>query len=478
MKNFKTKIILLSFLLFLFIGNVWSKTDTSWTSIFNGFNSYAVEKTIDEGYILCGVSNYRSCLLKIDSNGDTIWTKIYNTPYTSIARSVKQTKDYGYIITGSTKSPFSDLLLIKTNALGDTLWTKTYDNFLGDGAYDIQITNDDGFIITGFTGYDDDTCPPNWGYMWILKTDENGDSTWSSTIHSAVEGRSIKQTLDEGYIISGYNDYDAVIVKLNSEGELQWKKIYGGNDYDRAYSVQLTDDNGFIVAGSYGHGDGYKDVWLLKLNSDGDTTWTKKFGEGGTINDEAYSVQQTKDNGYIMTGYRYSRIHAGWGSENILLIRTDAFGDSLWTFQFGDSGMDRSQAVREISGNNYIVTGFIGSNLIGDNKYGAFISKITETPNNVSMNPFIKPNKFILHQNYPNPFNPLTSINFYLPKSSFVIMEVYNTLGQKVETLLKENINSGYHVVHFNALSLPSGIYYYKIQAGEYHSVKKMLLLQ
>lgn len=85
---------------------------------------------------------------------------------------------------------------------------------------------------------------------------------------------------------------------------------------------------------------------------------------------------------------------------------------------------------------------------------------------------------YILHQNYPNPFNPGTEISFSLAKSSFVTLEIYNSLGQKVATLLNKNINSGPHKVKFNASNLSSGIYYYKIQAGEFLSVKKMLLLQ
>ena len=88
------------------------------------------------------------------------------------------------------------------------------------------------------------------------------------------------------------------------------------------------------------------------------------------------------------------------------------------------------------------------------------------------------PNKFTLKQNYPNPFNPRTSIKFNLPKTEHVALEVYNTLGQKVATLLDKPMISGQHEVEFNANNLPSGIYFYRIQAGEFHDVKKMVLLK
>ncbi len=83
-----------------------------------------------------------------------------------------------------------------------------------------------------------------------------------------------------------------------------------------------------------------------------------------------------------------------------------------------------------------------------------------------------------LGQNYPHPFNPVTKMNFSLSKSSFVTLEVYNSLGQKVTTLINNKLNSGSYKVKFNGSKLSSGIYYYKIQAGEFHSVMKMLLLQ
>jgi hypothetical protein len=88
------------------------------------------------------------------------------------------------------------------------------------------------------------------------------------------------------------------------------------------------------------------------------------------------------------------------------------------------------------------------------------------------------PNKFSLSQNYPNPFNPSTKIKFVLPKKELVTLEVFNTLGQKVETLLNQNMKSGNHEVEFNGSRLSSGIYYYRIEAGKFYQVKKMILLK
>jgi ligand-binding sensor domain-containing protein len=88
------------------------------------------------------------------------------------------------------------------------------------------------------------------------------------------------------------------------------------------------------------------------------------------------------------------------------------------------------------------------------------------------------PNEFMLSQNYPNPFNPSTKITFTLPKTELVKLQVYNTLGQVVGNLVDDRLQAGSHEVEFNASHLPSGVYFYRLQAGEYVDVKKMILLK
>ncbi len=88
------------------------------------------------------------------------------------------------------------------------------------------------------------------------------------------------------------------------------------------------------------------------------------------------------------------------------------------------------------------------------------------------------PNDFTLKNNFPNPFNPSTTIEYSLPKAANVRIEVYNVAGQKIETLLNNAIKAGHHEIEFNAQNLSSGIYFYRMQAGEFHQVKKMILIK
>jgi hypothetical protein len=88
------------------------------------------------------------------------------------------------------------------------------------------------------------------------------------------------------------------------------------------------------------------------------------------------------------------------------------------------------------------------------------------------------PTEFAVDQNYPNPFNPSTLIEYALPRDAFVRLEVFGVLGQQITTLVQEERSAGYHAVRFNAGGLPSGVYYYRIVAGDFVQVKRMLLVK
>ena len=116
-------------------------------------------------------------------------------------------------------------------------------------------------------------------------------------------------------------------------------------------------------------------------------------------------------------------------------------------------------------------------NLYINTQYGILTLEDTITKNNGDIN-HKTPDEFLLYQNYPNPFNPSTTIKFSLPKQESVIIAIYNTLGEKLETLLNKKMPAGSHEVEFNAQNISSGIYFYHIQAGEFQDVKKMVLIR
>ena len=245
----------------------------------------------------------------------------------------------------------------------DTVWTKTFGGNAYDAGISVQQTTDGGYIIGGFTG-----SFGSGGYdFWLIKTDASGDTIWTKTYggYSTDLGHSVEQTNDGGYIFTGVTrsfgagNGDVWLIKTDSSGDTLWTKTYGGTDYDGGNSVQQTTDEGYIITGwTESFGSGFIDLWLIKTDSSGETLWTKTFGE---INeDEGYSVQQTADGGYILAGStrpENSQFHFQW------LIKTDASGNKQWSRYFYDGN---AMSVQQTLDGGYITTGAANDPLNND----------------------------------------------------------------------------------------------------------------
>jgi len=132
-----------------------------------------------------------------------------------------------------------------------------------------------------------------------------------------------------------------------------WTKTYGGGGGDEANSVQQTSDGGYIIVGNtYSYGEGLENIYLIKTNSLGDTVWTRTYG--GTDYNYGNSVQQTSDGGYIVAGNTDSY---GAGGFDVYLIKTDASGNTTWTKTYGGSSTEWGNSVQQTTDGGYIVTG-------------------------------------------------------------------------------------------------------------------------
>jgi uncharacterized protein YuzE len=312
------------------------------------------------------------------------WAVVYGGNKSDIVSDVKQTDDGGYIVAGGTKSFGAgdwDAWILKLDENGNIQWQKTYGGSNRDYTPNIQQTRDGGYIVAGRTKsfgaeYGED--------VWILKLDENGNIEWQKAYGRVYYGVhhncrdmafDVKQTSDEGYIVVGRSCHDAWILKLDKNGNIEWQKTYGGNDYDSASTIQQTRDGGYIVAGrtkSFGAGD--YDAWILKLDRSGNIQWQKTYG--GNDYDSASAIQQTRDGGYIVVGHTKS---FGAGGGDAWILKLDENGNIKWQKTYGSNDEDWVYAIQQTRDGGYIVAGRTKSFGAGD--WDAWILKLDENGN-------------------------------------------------------------------------------------------------
>jgi hypothetical protein len=292
---------------------------------------------------------------------DILWMKDYGGAWNDEAWQLKQTPDGGFIIVGFSEDN-DDIYLLKTNENGDTLWTSLLGFTSDDVGRSVEPLEDGGYILTGHAG----------GYIVLMKADSLGNHIWHHYLESGW-GRAVRVTGDGGFIVAGFvsvegNGLDIYLAKTNSDGDTIWSRTYGGTNPERPWDVRETSDGGFIVLGwteSYGLGN--SDIYAIKTNADGDTLWTRTYGSSGA--DEGRSLVLKEDGGFVLAG----KIYDSATNSDIAIINADANGDTIWTRIFPDEETEIANSIEATSDGNYILTGMIFG---PDYMYSAFIMKI------------------------------------------------------------------------------------------------------
>lgn len=253
------------------------------------------------------------------------------------------------------------LFLILTTALLAQAPSKFYTRIGGNGydyGYDIKQTLDKGYIFTGSTTSFGQTFPD----LYLTKLDSMGQVKFQKYIGNASNeiGKSVIQLSDSSFVIAGYTNsigfggYDVYLVKTDKAGNMMWAKTYGGQDWDFAYSLQQTQDGGFVIGGTtYSMGRGGADGYIIKTDANGVEQWHKTYG--GINDDEFKSVIQTNDGNYALTGYTksYNDIDSG----DVWIFKLDTNGDSLWCKFYGGNKEDFGNGIIQLQNLNLFVAG-------------------------------------------------------------------------------------------------------------------------
>jgi len=299
-------------------------------------------------------------LVKLDANGNLQWTKTIGGEKTDGGFSLIQTSDGGYAIAGKTESfgaGKADVHIVKLDAHGNLQWTKTIGGPADEVGFSLIQTSDGGYAIAGKT----ESFGAGGADVYVVKLDANGNLQWTKTIGGPASdvGSSLIQTSDGGYAIAGTTTsfgaglLDVYVVKLDANSNLQWTKTIGGKDFEDGYSLIQTSDGGYAIAGyTRSFGAGGADVYVVKLDANGNLQWTKTIG--GKNEDWGFSLIQTSDGGYAIAGYTssFDAVHP-----DVYVVKLDAKGNLQWTKTIGGETYDSGSSLIQTSDGGYAIAG-------------------------------------------------------------------------------------------------------------------------
>jgi hypothetical protein len=334
----------------------------------DGYSSGQSVLQINGGFVVAGVStNFTEdtthvFLLRTDTTGDTLWTRTFKLKkifYITFNNSLQQMADGGFILTGWSRNSnqLDSLVLLKTDSMGNVLWTKLIGELNTELAGEsIHPTLDGGFIVAGQF-----YKMPGALYILLMKLDSTGSTIWTKaiTVDYDGEGTCVRQTSDGGYIITGQAGWRIFLVKTNGVGNVTWSKLYPtGAPYDVAYSV-LEASGGYVVCGTNSiDSTGASRILLMKTNTDGDTLWTHNyFGASSfVISSAGTDLVHTSDGGFAISGFVTQQDD---GANYSCLLKTDSAGVLQWSRTFGATPGTNigCHSLEQTSDGGYIITG-------------------------------------------------------------------------------------------------------------------------
>jgi hypothetical protein len=497
MKNIK-------FLFILSINLMYSQSEISWQTRFGGTDGYDnlgdVISTNDGGYIMTGLNlstdgeateNFGSgdlWVVKTDLNGVMQWEKSYGGSHQEWGFSIVQTNDGGYIITGRTYSSDGDVVgyhgsdnslpdswVLKISSVGDIEWQNCLGGTNSEFPSDIIQTVDGGYAVVGSSNSNDGDVSVNVGsrHIWLVKLSSQGTIIWDQSygsnytsnigVQSQTSPHSLTQTIDGGFIISGQTqsnfvdligwNNDAAVIKTDTNGNIEWQESFGGSSFDNAKSIIQTTDNGYMFIGSTESNDEElteneleNSVWVVKLNSLGEIEWSENYGN----HNEVQNIIE------ISNGYVFAATVSGDaggvtgfnGERDAWIVEINDTGEIQWESCIGDAGIQRVTAnISQTNDGGYIFGGFTGELGPTSTLRNWWLVKLSST---LGVEDVTAQNKIDV---YPNPTSEKLNIKLN-PSQINQPFKIFDSLGKLIlKGIIKEK------KIQVNIQSFSKGVY-------------------
>ncbi|MGE5456763.1 MAG: T9SS type A sorting domain-containing protein [Methanococcaceae archaeon] len=465
-------------------------------------------------------------LVKYDTSGNVLWARSAGGGSGDVVTAVKTDRAGNLFVSGyfystsilfenttlyNSNPPYCDLFIAKYDPDGKLLWVKSVGGYfiteekLFDMAFSIAADFSGNAYLTGAFRSSaitfGTTTLVNNGYIdiFLTKYDPDGNVIWAKSAGGPSQDFSYSVAVDDDnnpYITGDFwssinfdstklvskGNYDVFITKYDSSGNVLWAKSMGAKDADNVKYITADHSGGVFITGKFTLPSGDQ-VCLAKFNSNGELVWSKSTT---SLNLTGYSAAFDKYGYIYLSGNQW----AGLMGSDIILGIFDSSGNQIWSKTIGGSEDDEVFSIAVGTFGDAYVTGqfsspsikFGDANLIrsGDSYYlgDYFISKIHTGITSSASDLAPAPSEYLLANNFPNPFNPSTDIIYNIKKSGFVSLKVFNVLGREISRLVNEDKAAGEYKIRFDAINIPSGVYFYSLEVNGFSAIKKMILVK
>jgi len=416
-----------------------------------------------------------------------------------------------------------DIFVVKFDPDGNHVWSKRFGDaslqfgygVAAGGSGDVIVVGD--FVGTVAFGGDPLTSAGIWD-IYVAKFDASGDHLWSKRFGDAdgqaanavaVDGSGnvivtgdFNGTVDfGGGALTSSGDTDIFVVKFDPDGNHVWSKRFGDALYQVGYRVAVDASGNVIVTGdfqgtvNFGGGPltgvGEMDIYVVKLDANGNHLWSKRFGDA---NDQwAESVAVDGSGSVIVAGYFHGTVDFGGdplgcvGDYDIYVVKLDANGNHLWSKRFGDANVQWASSAAVDAFGNLLVTGafggtvdFGGGLLLSAGNRDIFVAKFADIATGISS---MRIGNTLRLDAYPNPFNPVTAVTYFVPNLGLVDLRIYDVEGRLIRTLVRDVRDFGEHTATWDGLdgrgvAVSSGIFFVRLEAGGQVATRKIAVLK